>query len=94
MLADDLIAFIIEEAQHQVINDECMKNAESALATCSKKPGKPKGKRKEKVQSDITCKNCKKPGHGKPDCFSKGSRIEGQKDHKGEKAKLRNLIPQ
>jgi gag-polypeptide of LTR copia-type len=32
MLADDLIAFIIEEAQHQVINNECTKNAESTLA--------------------------------------------------------------
>jgi hypothetical protein len=32
MKADDLIAFIIEEAQHWVINDDCTKSAESALA--------------------------------------------------------------
>ena len=32
MKADDLIAFIIEEAQHQVINNNHTKNAKSALA--------------------------------------------------------------
>src|ERR1700678_4042307 len=36
MSADDLIAFIIEEAQHRVINDKCTKNAESALAAHTK----------------------------------------------------------
>jgi gag-polypeptide of LTR copia-type/GAG-pre-integrase domain len=78
MSADDLVAFIIEEAQHWVINNECTKNAESALAAHTKKPGKPKGKKKDKAQSDITCENCKKPGHAKPDCYSKGGGKEGQ----------------
>jgi hypothetical protein len=32
MKADDLVAFIIEEAQHHVINDDRAKTAESALA--------------------------------------------------------------
>ena len=32
MKHDDLIAFIIEEAQHQVINDECTKSTKMALA--------------------------------------------------------------
>jgi len=32
MKHDDLIAFLIEEAQHRMINDEHMKNAEIALA--------------------------------------------------------------
>ena len=37
MLPDDLIAFIIEEAQHHMINDKHMKTAESALAAHMKK---------------------------------------------------------
>ena len=42
MKADDLISFFIEEAQHQVINDECTKNTESALAAHGKNPKKGK----------------------------------------------------
>ena len=61
--ADDLIAFIIEEAQHQVINDNQTKTAESALAACMKKTSKSKGKRKNKPKSDVTCKNCDRSGH-------------------------------
>ena len=38
MKADNLIAFIIEEAQHHLINDEQSKMAKSALAALSKKP--------------------------------------------------------
>ena len=45
MKADDLIAFIIEEVQHRVINDDCMKSAESALAAQTKSNKK---KRKKK----------------------------------------------
>ena len=37
MKADDLIAFIIEEAQHCLINNEWTKMAESALTALSKK---------------------------------------------------------
>ena len=46
--SDDLIAFIIEEAQHWLINDDCTKTAKSALAACTKKSGKSKGRRKDK----------------------------------------------
>ena len=38
MKADDLIAFITEEAHHRLINDKWSKTAESALATLSKNP--------------------------------------------------------
>ena len=72
MKADDLIAFIIEEAQHRVINDNCTKSAESALAACTKKPAKPKGKKKAKAKSDKVCENCDRPRHGKPYCYLKG----------------------
>ena len=72
MKADDLIAFIIEEAQHCVINDDCTKSAESALAAWTKNNEKNKGKKR------ITCKNCGRPGHGKPDCYQKGGDKEGQ----------------
>jgi hypothetical protein len=78
MSADNLITFIIEEAQHWVINNECIKNVESMLAACIKKPGKPNRKRKDKTQLAVTCENCKKPGHAKLDCYSIGSRKEGQ----------------
>ena len=93
MSPDDLIAFIIEEAQHRVINDERAKTAESALAARTKKTGKPKGKGKAKVlssQSDDKCENCGQTGHKKPDCWSKGGDKEGQgprqKKKKGKQA--------
>ena len=66
--ADNLIAFIIKEAQHCVINDECNKTAKLALAAHTKKQGKAKGKKKDKCQSDVTCENCDRPGHSKPNC--------------------------
>ena len=37
MKPDDLITFIMEEAQHHVINNEHTKNMESALAALGKK---------------------------------------------------------
>ena len=78
MKADDMIAFIIEEAQHQVINNDCTKSAESALAACTKKLVKPKEKKRAKTQLDVVCRNCDRPGHGKPDCYLKGRGKEGQ----------------
>jgi hypothetical protein len=87
MKADDLIAFIIEEAQHRVINDDRAKTAESALAARTKKPGKPKTKKKGKHQSDVTCDNCKRPGHSQDDCWSKGGGKEGQGPRQKGKAK-------
>ena len=56
MKADGIIAFILQEAQHCVINDECTKTAESALAACTKGPPKSKEKKKVKPKQDITCK--------------------------------------
>jgi hypothetical protein len=92
MKSADLIAFLIEEAQHRVINDERSKNSEQALAAHGKRKGKGKadrGKGKDKAlnaDSDITCHNCKKPGHKKADCWAKGGGKEGQgpKQKKGK----------
>jgi len=39
MKHDDLIAFLIEEAQHRVINEEQGRNTELALAAHAKKEG-------------------------------------------------------
>ena len=83
MKPDDLMAFIIEEAQHRVINDERSKNAESALSAHAKKgKGKSGNKKKHdkssKTDSDENCENCRRPGHKKPDCWSKGGGKEGQ----------------
>ena len=83
MKPDDLMAFIIEEAQHRVINDERSKNAESALSAHAKKgKGKSGNKKKHdkssKTDSDENCENCRRPGHKKPNCWSKGGGKEGQ----------------
>jgi gag-polypeptide of LTR copia-type len=84
MKPDDLIAFLIEEAQHQVINDECTKNAKTALAAHGKRSGEKgarKGKKPRKSQrseAEEVCKNCEKPEHKKPDCWSKGGGKEGK----------------
>ena len=79
---DDLIAFIIEEAQHCLINDEWTKMAKSALAALSKKPkaGKQRNCRgKEKSVPNVAkCENCKGSGHDKANCWAKGGGKEGQ----------------
>ena len=93
MKPDDLITFITEEAQHHIINDECTKIMESALAALSKKQRTGKqhsNKGKEKSMPRATCKNCKNAGHTKADCWSKGGGKEGQgprgqNSKKGEK---------
>ena len=92
MKADDLIAFIIEEAQHQVINNDQTKTAESALMAHMKKTGKLKGKRKDKPKTDVTCENCERPGHSKDDCWSKGSGKEGQGPRQQKKGKKSETI--
>ena len=78
MKADNLITFIMEEAQHCMINDECTKSAKSALAAHTKKPAKSKGKKKAKAQLDVVCENCDRPRHAQPDCCLKGGGKEGQ----------------
>ena len=72
MKADDLITFIVEEAQHHVINDNRTKSAESALAAWTKNNERSKGKKK------ITCENCGRSSHGKTDCYQKGGDKQGQ----------------
>jgi gag-polypeptide of LTR copia-type len=66
MKADDLIAFLIEEAQHRIINAERSKNSEQALAAYVKKKGKGKPRERAKgddkalsADSNIICHNCK-----------------------------------
>ena len=93
MKHNDLIAFITEEAQHQVINDKRGKNAEVALAAHVKrnKAGK---KKKSKEKSEEECENCQKPGHGKDNCYAKGCGKEGQApwQNKGKKANKTETI--
>ena len=92
MKPSDLIAFLIEEAQHRVIN---AKYSEQALAAYAKQKGKGKGKAdrgkgKEKAlnaDSEITCHNCGKTGHKKVDCWAKGGGKEGQGPKQKKKGK-------
>ena len=93
MKPNNLITFIMEEAQHCVINDEHTKNVESTLAALGKKQrtGKHRSnKGKEKSTPSVTCENCKNAGHTKADCWAKGGGREGQgprgqNSKKGEK---------
>ena len=93
MKPDGLITFIMEEAQHRVINNEHTKNTESMLTALGKKQRTGKqcsNKGKEKSMPSTTCKNCKNTGHTKADCWSKGGGKEGQgprgqNSKKGEK---------
>jgi len=78
MKPDDLMNFFIEEAQHRVINFERSRNGDSALTVHGRK-GRPGHSHKgEKLKSSLTCENCGKPGHTKPDCYSKGGGKEGR----------------
>ena len=91
--ADDLIAFLMEEAHDRVINDERSRGSEQALAAHAKKkekgkPNRAKGDDKAlNADSGVTCHNCKKTGHKKADCWAKGGGKEGQgpKQKKGKK---------
>jgi hypothetical protein len=94
MKADDLIAFLMEEAQHRVINTERSKNSEQALAAQAKRKGKGKPRERAKgndkalsVDSDITCYNCNGKGHKQADCWSKGGGKEGQGPRQKKKGK-------
>ena len=85
MKANDLIAFLMEEAQHCIINTEQSKNSEQALAAHVKRKGKGRPKQQAKednkaliVDSEITCFNCRGKGHKKSNCWSKGGGKEGQ----------------
>jgi hypothetical protein len=84
MKSPDLIAFLIEEAQHRVINDERGKNAELALAAHTKRANRNKPAKKKRSDnvtdndSEEECENCHKPGHNKDDCWAKGGGKEGQ----------------
>ena len=83
MKMDDLISFITKEAQHHLINDECTKMVETALAAHSKgnekwKGAKTKDSKTRKSDPDVTCRNCKKGGHTENNCWSKGGGKEGQ----------------
>ena len=49
MKPDDLIAFIIEEAQHCVISDKCSKNATSALVAHAKRVKEKLAKRRSMI---------------------------------------------
>ena len=93
MKADDLIAFLTEEAQHRVIIDERAKNLDQALATHSKRKGKGKTNQSKadgkalNADSNTVCRNCKKTGHKQEDCWGKGGGKEGQgpRQKKGKK---------
>ena len=102
MKPSDLIAFLIEEAQHRVINNERTQNSDQALATHAKRKGKGKATRAKgdektlNADSNVVCHNCKKKGHKKADCWAKGGGKEGQgpkqKKGKGKKSEMATVV--
>ena len=92
MKHNDLISFILEEAQHRVINDKCTKITETALAAHTKK-GKQnkyqKQKKAEKSSKSTTeeCDNCGRLGHTSADCCSKGGGKEADAPWKKKEKK-------
>jgi gag-polypeptide of LTR copia-type len=50
MKLGDLIAFLMEEAQHRIINDERTKNSEQVLAAHGKKKGRKRGRASPTVE--------------------------------------------
>ena len=98
MKASDLIDFLIEEAQHCVINDKRSKNSDHALMASGKKGGKGKPKKnkdsnKDKTnESEILCFNCEKPGHKQFKCWAKGDGKEGQGPGQKKSAKAQKAV--
>jgi len=88
MKPDDLIAVLIEEAQHRIIIEQRGKAAKSVLAAHARgRSGKRKPKEEfSKSESEDACENCKKPGHTRSECWSKG----GGKEDQGPKWKKKN----
>jgi hypothetical protein len=81
----DAIAMFIREARHRVILEQQGKAAGSAMyASQSSGQKKPKGRSYGKGKpagrpsSKITCFNCGRKGHKKPDCCEPGGGKEGQ----------------
>ena len=62
------------------------------MAAHTKKQGKSKGKRRDKLKLDIICDNCKRRGHGKPDCYLHGGCKEGQGPRQRMKAKPKTAV--
>ena len=78
MKPNDLITFIMKEAQHHIINDECTKNMESVLAALGKKQRTVATRARRNPHPCVTCENCKNTGHTKANCWLKGGGKEGQ----------------
>jgi len=93
MKPDDLIAFLIEEAQHRVIIEQRGKVAESVLAAHARgRSGKRKPKKEfSKSESEDACENCNKPGHTRSECWSKGGGKEGQGPKRKKKNKTKSV---
>jgi len=95
MKVSNLIAFLIKEAQHRIINDERSKNSDHALVANGKKDCKAKpnqkngGDKGKKGDSEALFYNCKKPGHKKADCWAKNGGKEGQGPGKKKSAKTK-----
>ena len=92
MKHDDLISFILEEAQHRVINDECTKSVETALAAHMKKGKQNKSQKQKKADKSSKstteeCNNCGRPGHAVADCYSKGGGKEADAPWKKKEKK-------
>ena len=84
MKPKDLVEFLIEEAQHHVINDKHAKNSDHALAANARKSTKGKSKatkaddKPQENGDNVVCSNCNRPCHTSGNCYRKGGGKEGQ----------------
>ena len=97
MKHDDLISFILEEAQHRVINDECTKSAETALAAHMKRGKQNKSQKQKKAEKSSKstteeCNNCGRLGHTIADCYSKGGGKEADTPWKKKEKKSKTAM--
>ena len=86
MSPPNLIVFLIHEAEHCFINDDCTKATELALIALGKRgkrSGARKGKSKQKSNCNTQCENCGKKCHIKVDYWMLG----GGKDDQHPKPK-------
>ena len=75
---DDIINLITEEAENRVIEDDRVKQGESALSARTSKTRKPRERDESGGSKRPTCENCGKEGHNKENCWAEGGGKEGQ----------------
>lgn len=81
---DDIINFITEEAENHVIEDNWVKQGESALSAHTSKIRKPCKHYESGGLKRPTCENCGKEGYNKENCWAEGGGEEKKCSYKSK----------